>query len=91
MLLDPQVNANALSWAQNDNKTRTETSTMARIRAFYVRWTYVESLTTLARPYETCVRASREGFTGHRNGPRNPVLWTPGAKQCAHLRWLKLF
>ncbi len=54
-------------------------------------WSYVESLTTLARPHEPCVRAGREGFTGHRSGPRNPALWTPGARLSAHLRWLNTF
>ena len=44
------------------------------------KWTHVESLTTLAPPREPYVHAGRDGFTGHRSGPRTPVLCTPGAR-----------
>ena len=39
MLLDPQVNANALTWAADANKARTRpTFPLARVRALCVRW-----------------------------------------------------
>jgi len=44
----------------------------------------------VARLHEPRVLACREGFTGHRSGHRNPVLWTLGVSLSAHLRWLNI-
>ena len=38
-----------LTWIQNSNKAQSDPSMMAKVRAVCVGWTYVGSLTTLAR------------------------------------------
>ena len=49
MILDPQVNANALTWATDAHKARTSTNiSVGKGRALCVRWTSVESLRTPA-------------------------------------------